>query len=152
MVGAANNAFVAARPPAAGKASTTLLASLLVLALILCHGALGGFHQLAPSFGTAAPHGQTHAHADHVPSGPETAPGGERPSEHGQGHTAPYLPPSEIYLAALLVVFLASVFGPVSRGASPLTTVGSWAVRRPPPDAFLPGRTPAAPSLQVFRL
>ena len=168
MLGAANNAFfgVPARVPvrprrwAAGKARTTLLASLLILALLLCHGAMGGFHQLAPHLAAdaqasgpgAATHGQTHGHADHASASLEAGPEGERQAGHAEGHPAPYFPPPGFYLAALLVVLLAWIFKPASLGAAPFPGLASWAVRRPPPAAFLPGRSPTASSLQVFRL
>ena len=160
MVGAADNAFSLARRWAAGRARTTLLASLLILALLLCHGAMGGFHQLAPHLaaeaqadaqGSAAP-GQAHGHADHAPVPLEFGHDGERQAGHEEGHPAPYFPPPGFYLAALLVVLLALIFVPASRGAVRLPALASWAVRRPPPAAFLPGRSPDASSLQVFRL
>ena len=164
MLGAANNAFfgVPARVPvrprrwAAGKARTTLLASLLILALLLCHGAMGGFHQiqLAPHLAAdvqGAP-GQTHGHADHSPASLESGPDGERQAGHAEEHPAPYFPPPGFYLAALLVLLLAWIFKPASLGAAPFPGLASWAVRRPPPAAFLPGRSPTASSLQVFRL
>ncbi|QIN84536.1 hypothetical protein GBA63_19230 [Rubrobacter tropicus] len=146
MVSAAYNAFFPARRWAGGKAQTTLLASLLILALLLCHGAMGGFHQLAPASGPIS-----HGHADHASASPESGTDGERQAGHEEGHPAPSLPPS-FYMAALLVVFLALIFWPASRGAVPPSALASWAVRRPPPAAFLPGRPPTTSSLQVFRL
>ncbi len=160
MVGAADNAFAPVRRWARGQAPTTLLASLLVLALLLCHGAMGGFHQLAPQIeaqaaASGAAQGHAHGHADHASALPDASPAagpdGERPAGHGEGHPAPYLPPPGFYLAGLLVVLLALVLGPALRGA-PLPILASWAARRPPPAAFLPGRTPTVSSLQVFRL
>ena len=183
MVGAAHNAFVpvpaalpapvpvrgfglgsgrvpvSARRWAGGKASRTLLASLLVLALLLCHGAMGGFHQVSSQFAASAS-GAAHGHADHASALPEAlaeaspaaGPDGESPAGHGEGHPAPFLPPPGFYLAGLLVVLLALVLGPALRGAAPLPVSGPWAARRPPPVAFLPARTPTVSSLQVFRL
>lgn len=152
MLSAADNVFVTVRRWADGRATTTLLSSLLVVALLLCHGVMGGFHQLAPQLAPA----QTPVHADHAPAlpnvGSEAMPGEERPAVHEEGYPAPYLPPPGFYLAALLMVLLASVLGPALRGAPPLPVLGSWAVRRPPSAAFLPGRPPTASSLQVFRL
>lgn len=154
MVGVADNASFLARRRAGGKAETTLLASLLILALLLCHGAMGGFHQLAPASGAA--HGQAD-HASALPgesheAGSQAGSGGDRPSGHGEGYPAPYLLPPGFYLAGLLVVLLVFVLGPALRGATPLPVLGSWAARRPPPAAFLPLRTTTVSSLQVFRL
>lgn len=152
MVSAADNVFAPIRRWADGKAATTLLASLLVLALVLCHGAMGSFHQLAPQLAASAALTPAHAQADHASALPEAGPDQEHPAEHGEGHPAPYLPPPGFHLAALLVVLLASVLGSAVRGAPLLPAARSWAARRPPPAAFLPARPPAASSLQVFRL
>ena len=164
MVGVADNASFLARGRAGGRAQTTLLASLLILALLLCHGAMGGFHQLAPHLATAtqaatqadaqgaAVPGGTHGHPDHASASPESGPGGERQAGHAEGHPAPYFPPPGFYLAALVMVLLASIFGTASRGVAPFPALASWATRRPPPAAFLPGLTPTFSSLQVFRL
>lgn len=161
MVGAADNAFVPARRWAGGKATTTLLASLLVLVLLICHGAMGGFHQLAPQVAAQdAASGAAQGHADHASAlpdaspeaSPAAAPAGERPAGYGGGHPAPYLLPPGFYLAGLLVVLLALVLGPALRGTASLPALASWAARRPPPAALLPGRTPTVSSLQVFRL
>lgn len=155
MVSAAANVFVPIRLRADGKASTSLLASLLVLALLLCHGAMGGFHQLAPQ--PAAPAqaaasgpvaAQALAHADHAPALPDS--GSE--AGYGEGHNAPHLPPSGFYVASLLVVLLVSLFGPAVRATASLLAAGSLAVRRPLPAAFLRRCSPTASSLQVFRL
>lgn len=152
MVGAADNAFSLARRWAGGRARTTLLASLLILALLLCHGAMGGFHQLPPHLATDAQGSAAPGHANHASASLESGPDGERQAGHEGGHPAPYFPPPGFYLAALLVVLLALIFIPASRGAARLPALASWAVRRPPPAAFLPGRSPTAFSLQVFRL
>ena len=162
MLSVVDNAFVPVRVRrwAEGKAATTLLASLLVVALLLCHGAMGGFHQLAPQLAVSAqaPVGGASAHgpADHASAWPEAAQeagfDGERPAGPGEGHPAPYFPLPGFYLAALLVVLLAAVLGSALRSAPALPILGSWTVRRPPPAAFLPGQTPTASSLQVFRL
>ena len=158
MLSAADNAFVPVRVRrwAEGKAATTLLASLLIVALLLCHGAMGGFHQLAPQLAVSAqtPVGGASAHgpADHASALPEAGFDGEQPAGPEEGHPAPYFPLPGFYLAALLVVLLAAVLGSALRSAPALPILGSWTVRRPPPAAFLPGRTPTASSLQVFRL
>ena len=154
MLSAVDNAFVPFRVSrwADGKAAMTLLASLLVVSLLLCHGAMGSFHQLALQLSDSAPTpAAVHGHAESSAS-PEAGPAAERPAVHEEGQPTPYLPPPGFYLAALLVVLLASVFGPALRGAPSLPVLGSWAVRRPPSAAFLPGRPHTASSLQVFRI
>lgn len=160
MVGIPDNAFFLARRWAAGKARTTLLASLLILALLLCHGAMGGFHQLTPHLadsaqasasGAAAP-GYAPGHGEHASASLEAGPEGGRQAGHEEGRPAPHFPPPGSYLAALLMVFFALVFRPPSRAATLLPTLTSWTVRRPTPTAFLPVRPPTTSSLQVFRL
>ncbi len=145
MVNVAYNAFAPVRRLADGKASTTLLASVVVLALLLCHGAMGGFHQLAP---------QPASHADHASALTDASAEASPQAGQDEGHNAPYLPPPGFYSAALLVVLLASLLGAALGGGVPgdASAAGSWAARRPPPAAFLPTRPPAASSLQVFRL
>ncbi len=156
MLSVVDNAFVSIRRWADGREARTLLASLLVVALLLCHGAMGGFHQLAPQLAASAPTSAsgpaTGAAVDAALAHAHAGPDEERPAGHGEGHPPPYLPPTGFYLAALLVVLLASVLGPALGGAPLLFAARSWAVRRPPPAAILPGRPPTASSLQVFRL
>lgn len=159
MVSAAANVFVPIRLRADDKASTTLLAALLVLALLLCHGAMGGVHQLAPQLAASAQASasgpvaaQALALADHAPALPDAGSGEERGAGYGEGHTAPYLLPPGFYMAALLVVLLVSLHWPALRAAASLSPAGFRAVRWPLPAAFLRGYSPTASSLQVFRL
>ena len=120
-----------------GGRQALLLAILLVLGLLVCHGAVMGVHP--PAAGLAGA-GQGHPFAaDDGPLGP---PVGE--------HSVEYLAPGLSYALALLLALLASVWWPgrvrTSPGAAPWT-----ACRRPPAAVFRRGRPPTISLLQVFR-
>ncbi len=117
------------------------LTALLVVALLLCHGALGGLHQVSAK--PAVPEQAHHVSADEAMS----------PQEHQGGHQGSHPLSSSDYAAALSVVLLL--------GAVLVLVLSGGLTRRPelrilervlPPPGFRPIRGPTAPLLQVFRL
>jgi hypothetical protein len=128
--------FGLVRSLVARRASVALLAPLLVVALLLCHGAAGSLHlsALEP------------AAADHALS--------------SEGHSAQHpaeQSPSHVRHVAYLVAFFAALLSVLIR-----PPVGVSGRRLPAPPATLRvafatpppcrGLAPTAPSLQVFRL
>ena len=134
--GSYNTVFGLVRRLVARRASVPLLAPLLVVALLLCHGAAGGLHQA-----TLEPAAAAHA----LPSEGHSA---QHPEEHSPSHTG-YV----AYFAAFFATLLGALIRP---------PVGTAAGRLPAPPAALRAAfgtptlcrslAPTAPSLQVFRL
>ena len=135
MNAGSNNVFGLVRRLVARRGSMPLLAPLLVVALLLCHGAAGGLHQsaLEPAAAHALPAG------GHSP---------QHPAEHSPSHAG---------YVAYLAAFFAALLGAVIRPA-----VGKAGGRLPAPPATLRvafaapplcrGLAPTAASLQIFRL
>ncbi|MEJ7842922.1 MAG: hypothetical protein WKF95_14255 [Rubrobacter sp.] len=151
MVSAADNASVSVRPPSDRRISSTLLASVLVLVLLLCHGAMGGFHQLAPELaaspGTPAD-AASHAHADRAGADRGAACPVGCATGDPTGH-----PDQGVYLAALFVVILASVLRIALGSVLARRIARPWAARRSPAEATILRRHPPGASLlQVLRL
>jgi hypothetical protein len=130
-----NNAFGLVRRLVAGRASAPLLTPLLVVALLLCHGAAGGLHEatLEPAA----------AHA--LPSEGHSA---QHPAEHPPPH-AGYVAYFAAFFAVLLGVLIRPPVGMAGRPppAQPVTLRVGFA--KPP---LCRGLAPTAPRLQVFRL
>ena len=125
------------RPPIparlAGIGGHRPLAALLILAVLLCHGAVGALHATAE-----AADGQ-HAAAE---------PTDDRPYRHGDGavHAGCDVAVFVVLLGAAFVLFSGRASMPafaVPRRASGLAR---------PPSALIPPRGPSPPLLQVFRL
>ncbi len=122
--------------PASGPGG--LYVTLVVVALLLCHGAFGYAHQLPPADAPAA-------HAAHSSGVHQSGPDGDADGAHLGG----------VYFATLILLLSATssvllLGGWVRVGARlpalPLR-VGGWAAGGLPPP-----RGPTPPSLQVFRL
>ncbi|MEW6636539.1 MAG: hypothetical protein AB1425_06960 [Actinomycetota bacterium] len=122
--------------PLSGTATSTALALLLAAALLLCHGALGGFHELEVR-AIPAHHAE---HSPHPADGPGTA------HDHPLAKTG--------YAAALFALLLGTAHLLLSRkGGMGFARAASGVAARGLPAAILNlPRGPTAPLLQVFRL
>lgn len=133
-------------PTAISGTRARLLASVLVVALLVCHGFFGAFHELS---GPASPGGDVAASAAHA--GGETAGhGGEDGGAGLPGHLG-----AADYYAAVLVLLLAgaALFSPrVARPVRLATAARAAHAGRPPRSSpvFAQGMDP--PFSQVFRL
>ena len=122
-----------------------LLAALLVVALLVCHGFFGAFHELS---GSASLAGNMAASASHAAGGMTGHDGGS--ADGGTfGHVA------ALQYAAVLVALASAVLG-LLLAARPLRPprVFYWPYRAPSPRWFGPvfARGPDPPFSQVFRL
>lgn len=130
-----------------GSFQRRLPAAFVVVALLLCHGVLGGLHQVC---GPAASE-QAYQPAANGGAGILQWHSQEHPNDHSAGH-----PVSSSDYAAALFVFLVLVSavslllggGPMRGPMARLATAG----RIPTPPIFPPPRGPTAPLLQVFLL
>ncbi len=126
-------------PPALARGRLSI--SLVVVALLFCHGVFGYAHQLVPVEAPAA-HASHVAHVAHVAGG----------QQHGEDQGAEKTHLGDTYFATLLLVLLATALllgAGVSAGTKlPVPTLlfgGHRFGRFPPP------RGPTLPLLQVFR-
>lgn len=135
------------REDAPGSLRRGLVPALLVVALFLCHGVLGGLHQVC------GPAASEQAHQAAVSGGAAALQGHSQ--EHSQDHGAAHPISSSDYAAALFVFLLLGTIVALLLGGAPLrgstarlVTIG----RIPTPLLLPPPRGPTAPLLQVFRL
>lgn len=114
------------------------LTAFLVFALLMCHGAFGGLHQVSAV--SAAPE-----QAHHVPAGEATS-----SQEHQGWHSLG----SSGYAAALFVVLLGTVLVLALSGGPTRGQRSEFRIleRVLPPVVLRPIRGPTVPLLQVFRL
>ncbi len=140
MVYGGKHVFGTVRGSETGGRSAPLLALLILLALLVCHGALAGAHPSAP--------------------GP-TEPGQTQPFPEGSGlidppigeHALEYVPPGAAYALAVLVALLASIVGWTLGRARERAGAGPSMARRCVPAAVLGCiRPPTVHLLLVFRL
>jgi hypothetical protein len=131
-----NNALGLVRRLVARRASVPLLTPLLVVALLLCHGAAGGVHEatLEPAAAHALP-AEGHSSPQH-------------PAKHSPSH-AGYVAYLAAFFAVLLGVLIRPPVGMAGRQLSALPVMLRVAFAKPP---LCRGLAPTAPSLQVFRL
>ena len=122
-----------------GGRHAPLLAALLVLGLVVCHGAVGGVHLTAAELTEV---GQRQPFA--AEEGPMAPPIGE--------HSVEYVAPGLSYALALLVALLAAIAGWPGRVPTAPSTDPSTARRRAPAAVFRRGSPPTVTLLQVFRL
>ena len=148
MNGGLKDIFDPASLPERRRAPASLLAPLLIVALFVCHGAIGSAdHQTVLEFMPSAGSGALHATGGSVDS---------HSADRSADHPAPHL---DYAVAALLVGLGASLlgrlFGTWRAAASPA------ALRRPSlgvsslavfSSSVSPGRPPTATGVQVFRL
>jgi len=137
MNAGSNNVFGLVRRLVARRASVPLLAPLLVVALLLCHGAAGGLHQA----GLEPPAEAAHA----LPSEGHSA---QHPAEHSPSH-AGYVAYLAAFFAALLGVLIRPPVG-MAGGRLPAPPATLRVTFATPP--LCRELAPTAPSLQVFRL
>ena len=120
-----------------------LVAALLAVAMLFCHGALGALHQASSS-----PVGHTGGHY-----APASAPASAGHAEHHDNPVAHPLAHAD-YAAVLFVVLLGAALallpGRFSARGLPVAPRAPGLV--PPRLALLPTRGPTLPLLQVFRL
>lgn len=129
-----------------GVASATvgrgrLVAALLIVALLLCHGALGALYQASLQ---AVEHGGGHhAHAMERPA----------PADHGMGHHAGLVAHAD-YAAVLFGVLLGATLVLIPGRFPALSFAAAPCAPRPAyiQPVLIPPRGPILPLLQVFRL
>ena len=120
-----------------------LVAALLIVALLLCHGALGALHQASTPRAVehAGGHDGAHATVQHASA------------DHGVGDNDGPVAHAD-YAAVLFVVLLGAAFlllsGRFAARGLVVSSRASWRV--PSTLALLPPRGPTLPFLQVFRL
>jgi hypothetical protein len=121
--------------PIRGLTSGRVLAPLLVLTLLVCHGLFGGMHQSEP---TLAPLGGHTSHA-------------EVPAEQGMGASDEDLG-SVGYAATLFFVMVAAFWLLLRTAAWRRAPAPPWFEERYRPAILLYPRGPTISTLQVFRL
>jgi hypothetical protein len=126
-----------------------VVALLLAVAVLACHGLYGASHQVHV-FGPEAP-GQVVAHGaqhHHGADSEHAAPGGDQ----GEGHAGH--PDGMAYAASLSAALLAAAFAAALGGAGigPRAAPSSDPGRRYPPSFLRLARGSPLPVLQVFRL
>jgi len=130
-----NNAFGLVRRLVARRASAPLLTPLLVVALLLCHGAAGSLHEATLEPAAAHP----------LPAEGHSP---QHPAEHSPSH-AGYVAYFAAFFAVLLGVLIRPPVGMAGRQLPALPVTLRVAFAKPP---LCLGLAPTAPSLQVFRL
>lgn len=136
---------------APGSLRRGLVPALLVVALFLCHGVLGGLHQVC---GPAASE-QTHQAAGTGGAAAFQGHSQEHSQEHSPDQRAAHPVVPSDYAAALLVFLVGGTIATLLLRGVPLRGAMSGLVgmgRIPTPRLLPPPRGPTAPLLQVFRL
>lgn len=130
-----------------GSLRRRLLSVLMVVALLLCHGALGALHQVS---WPAAPEGAHHATVAGDAAAASQGHAVEHPWEHRAGHPTG---PSDYAAALFSVLLLGTVLALLLGAASPWgSAAGPDNIGLTPSPAGLPPpRGPTVPLLQVFR-
>ena len=132
---------------APGSLRRGLVPAVLVVALFLCHGVLGGLHQ------ACGPAASEQAHQAAVTGGAAALQGHSQ--EHSPDHRAGHPISSSDYEVALLVFLVLGTVAALLLGGARLRGPTARSVttgRIPPPPLLPPPRGPTAPLLQVFRL
>ncbi len=129
-----------------GRARRGVVALLLAVTVLLCHGLYGASHQVH-RFGPEAPGQEVVSHSNQHHAAHDT---------HGddQGEGSAWHPDGMAYAASLSVVLLAAAFALALGGTRIWTRVALAAapVRRYAPLFLRPARGSPLPVLQVFRL
>lgn len=142
------NAGLFIREDAPGWSRGELLSAVLVVALLICHGALGALHQV--SWPATPPGGMHHATAAQDAAAALQGHTSGHPPDRRAGHPVG----SSDYAAALFSVLLLGTILALLLRVTPWRESSSGAggvgLARPP-AGLPPPRGPTAPLLQVFR-